>query len=146
MSKKLLGIIILCFQLSFSQTETGIEEKVTSFFEHLNQKNHQQLASFFEPNAQLQSAIVKDAVTQVQLESVEEFLNAIQQIPNEVAIEEKISQIYIQVDGPIAFASMEYEFYIDATFSHQGTNYFHFILIAEKWMISHILDSRIYPK
>lgn len=145
MFKKLcIFVLLYCSPFCFSQTENKIEEKVISFFEALNKKNSEDLALHFAPNAQLQSILLKDHTASLRLETVADFIEAIQNIPNNVTVEEKINPIYVKTDGALAFAAMDYEFYVNQKLSHRGTNYFQLVLMDNEWLIVHILDSRIY--
>lgn len=145
MAKALFLIFMFYYtQAIFSQTEILIEEKITSFFEALNQKKHEDLRKSFAFNAQLQSILLKDNEASMLLESVIDFTEAIKNIPDNVTIEEKINSLYIKVDGVLAFASMNYEFFVNEDFSHKGTNYFQFVFLDNDWLIVHILDSRVF--
>lgn len=144
MSRIIILAFLCCIQFSFSQEKASVQKKIIHFFELLKQKNHSELSLQFSPKAQLTSVTVQPNQTKLNTESVAEFTKAIQNISEEVNIEEKVSGLYLQVNGQIAFASMNYEFYVNGIFSHKGTNYFQFIWEEEDWLILHILDTRVY--
>lgn len=144
MNHKFTLMFLLLFQFSFAQNNASIEAKVNSFFELMNQKNHKELESFFIPDAMLQSFAMKNDMGEYSSETLADFLFSIQQLPESISIEEKIDNLVVQVDGFIAFASMDYEFYVNKNYSHSGKNYFQFIYLNGDWLIAHIFDSRIY--
>ncbi len=144
MNQKFTLLFFLLYQFCFAQNKPSIEVKVNSFFELMNQKNHEKLESFFVPDAMLQSFAMKNNKGEYSSETLADFLFSIQQLPESISIEEKIDNLVVQVDGFIAFASMDYDFYVNENYSHSGKNYFQFICLNGDWLIAHIFDSRIY--
>ena len=139
-----LMIILMFSNLTFSQVEVEIENHVNEFFEALNAKDEKKLADFFTPEANLQSVLVQNENERIINEAIEDFFTSIASLTNEVEIREEISDIHIQVDEYMAFASTNYRFFVNGNFSHKGVNYFTFVKVNEKWKIISITDTRIY--
>lgn len=138
-------IIVLMFSnIIFSQVEVEIENHVNEFFEALNAKDEKKLVDFFTPEANLQSVLIQNENKRIINEAIEDFFTSIASLPNEVQIREEISDIHIQVDEYMAFASTNYQFFVNDNFSHKGVNYFTFVKVNEEWKIISITDTRIY--
>ena len=83
----------------------------------------------------------KDNRTKLTVENGQSFIEAVG-TPKKEIWNEYISELQIESNGLLATAWMNYQFYIDSTFSHCGANAFQFILIDNKWMIFEIADTR----
>jgi len=69
------------------------------------------------------------------------FLKGIVSIPKDKRFEEKIKSINIQVDGPMANAWTDYEFWIDGALHHCGVNSFQLFNDGNGWKIIYIIDT-----
>ena len=80
------------------------------------------------------------AVVQVQ-DSVEGFIRSIGRPRNEV-FDERLSNVKVSIDGPLASVWADYVFYRGSTFSHCGVD--HFLLVKEgaAWVIIEVSDTR----
>ena len=74
--------------------------------------------------------------------SIEQFLDAIANRPQEQQWEERLLDYQIQIDGNLAHVWTPYEFWLNATFSHCGANAFTLGKTNEGWKILHLIDSR----
>ena len=62
--------------------------------------------------------------------------------PHKEQWDERIYDVKIQVDGPLATAWTPYKFYFGENFSHCGVNAFTLIKTDDGWKISGITDKR----
>ncbi|AZQ44543.1 nuclear transport factor 2 family protein [Nonlabens ponticola] len=76
--------------------------------------------------------------------SIENLLDGIAAIPETVDFEERLTSNEIISDDGIATVHTDYEFYINGDLSHSGRNSFTLVLFDDKWVISQIMDTRIY--
>jgi Putative lumazine-binding len=83
----------------------------------------------------------KEARTTVYEENVVDFVRAVG-LPHEEMWDERISKVKIMVDGDLAQAWMNYEFYLDDQFSHKGVNAFQFVRTSEGWKVIRSTDMR----
>jgi len=84
----------------------------------------------------------KEGETKLRISDFNKFLEGIVSIPKERKFEEKLKSYSIQVDGPMANAWTEYEFWIDGKMSHCGVNSFQFINEGDGWKIIYLIDTR----
>ncbi len=143
MFQKRYIILLLLFSFNVFSQEQMITDEIHAFFTALNTKDHQTLDKQLSEKISLISISIKEQ-EKLTFETKKEFINAIKELPNEIEIKEDIKNLFIQIDGHLAFASMEYDFYVNNKHSHHGVNYLHLIKIDEHWKIIHILDSRYY--
>jgi hypothetical protein len=72
---------------------------------------------------------------------VDEFVTAVGQ-PHEKVWDERIWDVEIQIDGPLASAWVPYVFYHGETLSHCGVNAMQFVRQADGWQLLQITDTR----
>lgn len=94
------------------------------------------------PDATLQT-IVKDAKGEIKIESgsIAGLVKAVE-TPHQDVWDERIYDVVIQVDGPMATVWAPYKFYRGTEFSHCGVNAFSLLQTATGWKISSITDTR----
>ena len=77
----------------------------------------------------------------VQWGSLDGFVNAVGQ-PHEAVWDERIWDVEVRINGPMATAWTPYAFYLGDRLSHCGVNAFQLVRKAEGWKIFHIADTR----
>ncbi|WP_019038474.1 DUF4829 domain-containing protein [Psychroflexus tropicus] len=135
-------IIIAFFSLLFSgiQAQTS-SEVIDSFFEALNAKDQVTLKRLCLDDMQLHSLSIAPDRT-LSSQSIKDFTDQIQSLPEEVAILEKIhSKESIETEF-LAQYTLGYSFFVNGEFSHSGTNVMTLINTEEGWKISYVADTR----
>lgn len=77
----------------------------------------------------------------VQWGSLDGFVNAVGQ-PHDAVWDERIWDVQVRIDGPMATAWTPYAFYLGDRLSHCGVNAFQLVRKPEGWKIFHIADTR----
>lgn len=95
----------------------------------------------FHPQARLQSVVLRDGVPGVATTSIEDFAQAVG-APHDAIWDERLSDVQISVDDPLAQAWMRYEFYLGDRFSHCGVNAMQLVRTEAGWQILQITDTR----
>jgi hypothetical protein len=98
----------------------------------------------FAPEGRLQTARAEGDSTSVTTTPVEAFASAVGG-ERDAVWDERVWDVVIQVDGPLATAWTPYAFYRGTELSHCGVNAFQFVHRAGTWKILQITDTR-HPK
>ncbi|HEX5437958.1 MAG TPA: nuclear transport factor 2 family protein [Gemmatimonadaceae bacterium] len=97
--------------------------------------------SVFHPQARLQSASIRQGQPMLRTDSIDAFVRAIG-TPHKGVWDERVSNVEIHVDDPLATAWMRYAFYLDSTFSHCGVDAFQLVRTSDGWKVLQITDTR----
>jgi len=111
------------------------------------------LAFHQQDSVALRESVSKDIVLQtigknaegtevVKTENFDHFLKSIVSIPSTTKFEERILTYNIQIDGPMANAWTNYEFWVNDSFSHCGVNSFQLFNDQGSWKIIYLIDTR----
>lgn len=95
----------------------------------------------FHPKAQFATAAVKDGAPLVNFEQMEPFLRAVG-TPHQEVWDERLSNIVVHVDGPLAVVWTDYAFYLGDKFSHCGVDALQLARTGDTWQIVSIIDTR----
>lgn len=95
----------------------------------------------FHPAARLGSAVDRQGVVSVRPDAPDAFIRAVGG-PRQAVWDERIADVQIVVDGPLASAWMEYAFYLGDQRSHCGVNAMQLVRMAEGWQIVSLIDTR----
>ena len=96
----------------------------------------------FLPDASLQSVTTApDGTVKVHKDAIQGFINAIG-TPHDEVWDERIYDVKVQIDGPLAVVWTPYKFYLGSKFSHCGINAFTLVKTTEGWKIAGITDTR----
>jgi hypothetical protein len=98
----------------------------------------------FAPEGRLQTARARGDSTSVTTTPVEAFASAVGG-ERDAVWDERVWDVVIQVDGPLATAWTPYAFYRGTELSHCGVNAFQFVRRGGTWKVLQITDTR-YPK
>ncbi|MFH6604136.1 nuclear transport factor 2 family protein [Maribacter algicola] len=121
----------------------AVQKTVEDFFEAFHAQDSVKIRALTAKDITLQSiGTNKAGKTQLRIDDFDAFLNGIVGIPKERKFQEKINSYSIQVDGPMANAWTEYEFWIDGKLSHCGVNSFQMIDEGDGWKIIYLIDTR----
>ena len=140
-----LWICLLVGEL-FAQKNTdqkaAVRAVIDTFFQGMRVGDSAMVAKTLHPEADLYTTFFdRSGNPQVVSETVQGFLEAVG-TPHEEMWDERISNVKIQISDNLASVWMDYEFYVDTTFSHSGVNAFQLVYLKGTWQILHITDTR----
>ena len=130
--------------ISYSQhTEIEpVKEVVTTLFQGMYNGDSSLVHSAFSDDVRMYTTMkTPDGKEVLKQGGLEGFLQAVG-TPHDQIWDEKISNLKVDVDGGLAHAWMDYEFYLGDKFSHCGVNAMQLVRIAGKWKIIHLIDTR----
>lgn len=146
MKKFILIPVLFIGFLSFAQSdiEKEVEGVIKTFFEGFHKGDTLLMKSTMADNLVFQTAFKnkeqKDILKQGEVSG---FIKAIgSKRPVIEKWEERISSYTIKVDGNMANAWTEYEFWLDGKFSHCGVNSFQLFHDNGIWKIIYLIDTR----
>ncbi len=141
-------IIILLLVLGSLQVRAQTEEKaavqkaVEDFFEGFHAQDSLKMLTVMAPTLVMQRiGPDKDGNTVLRTDDYHQFLRNIVGIPKDRNFQEKIKSYSIQIDGPMANAWTEYEFWIDGKMSHCGVNSFQLMNDGSGWKMIYLVDT-----
>ncbi|MBC6989821.1 hypothetical protein [Hymenobacter sp. BT491] len=97
--------------------------------------------SALAPGAVLHTIANRNGTPQLQVESPNEFLKAVD-TPHPDVWDERISFDKVLIDANLASVWAPYEFYLGNKFSHCGYDSFQLVKLAGGWKIAYIIDTR----
>jgi hypothetical protein len=139
----LLCALAVCSNNAFSQKyDPGIMSTVNLLFDGMRAGDSTMLRKAFLPACTLTS-ISKNAADSVVVRKsdIAGFIKAVG-TPHQEKWDEKIYNVKISVDGPMAIVWAPYKFHLGEKFSHCGVNVFTLIQTKAGWKISEITDTR----
>ena len=126
-----------------SEAETEVKQTIETFFEGFHKQDSTIMNSIIYKDIKLQS-IGKNREGALELTTTvySKFLKSIVSIPQDQKFEEKILNYTIQIDGNMANAWTDYQFWFNGQFSHCGVNSFQLIKENNTWKIFYLVDTR----
>lgn len=122
--------------------EQAVRAVVDRLFTGMRQADSAAVRSVFHPQARLATVAVRPSgETVVREEMPSAFVQAVG-TPHDQVWDERISNVQVRIDGPLAMAWMDYSFYLGSQLSHCGVNLFQLAKVAEGWKIISITDTR----
>lgn len=135
---------LLCHPAN-AQAQVSAEQEVRAvvdrLFTGMRQGDSTVVRSVFHPQARLMSAGVRQGEPVLRSDSIDAFVRAVG-TPHDQVWDERISNVQIRVDGPLATAWMDYAFYTGERFSHCGVNAFQLFRTQQGWKVIQITDTR----
>ena len=147
MNNTRLLVLVYLLAINFANAQNSGEEMVKktidSFFEAFHQQDSMALKETVSKDIVLQT-IGKDADGRevVKTDDFSHFLRSIVSIPPTTKFEEKILSYNIQIDGAMANAWTNYEFWVNDSFSHCGVNSFQLFNDQGTYKIIYLIDTR----
>ena len=135
----LLLILLMSFHPLLAQQPN---EVIETFFKAFHQKDTTSLKDFFTFDASLVSVQNSSTGVRTKEESVEDFIRAIGAIPDDLSFEERLHNFKIVDASGMTLVFTPYEFYVNGSFSHCGTNVFTLVEKEFKWKILALYDTR----
>ncbi|WP_336622661.1 nuclear transport factor 2 family protein [Cellulophaga sp. 2_MG-2023] len=145
MMKNILLVFTILFSVfvSAQANEVDVKNTINLFFDAFHKQDSVQLKALTTSTVILQTiGVDKDGNTVVKTENYSDFIKNIVSIPKEVNFREKLISYSIKVDGDMANAWTEYEFWLNGKFSHCGVNSFQLFKNNGKWKIIYLIDTR----
>ena len=136
-------LLLLLLLLSFHPLNAQHpKEVIETFFEAFHQKDTTSLKDFFMHDARLTSVQNSLDGVKAKEESVEDFIKAIGSIPDDLSFEERLLDFNVVDASGMTLVLTPYEFYVNGSFSHCGTNVFTLVKMESKWKILALYDTR----
>lgn len=121
--------------------EQQVRATIDGLFDAMRAGDSAAVRAAFHPEARLQTAIGPSDTSSVQATPVEAFVAAVGQ-PRDEVWDERIWDVDIQVDGPLASAWVPYVFYVGTERSHCGVNAVQLVRGEDGWRILQLTDTR----
>lgn len=147
MSRTSLFVVPLLFVipgLARAQTdeEAAARAVVDRLFDAMRAGDSAAFRATLHPQARLVSATVSEGQPVLEIEeSLEGFVTAVG-TPHEETWDERIWDVEVRVDGPLAVVWADYAFYIGDRLSHCGVDAFQLFKGSDGWRIFEIADTR----
>ncbi|MEK9913447.1 MAG: nuclear transport factor 2 family protein, partial [Flavobacteriaceae bacterium] len=117
-------------------------EVIETFFEAFHQKDTTSLKNFFTIDSGLVSVQNTLSGIRTKKESVADFIQTIGAIPADLSFEERLLDFKVVDASVMTLVFTPYQFYINGSFSHCGTNVFTLIKKESQWKILALYDTR----
>ncbi len=137
-------VALLFSLLASAQTDNDtlrVEKEIEHFFARLAAKDTAALRQAFSPEARLNSIYSSKGQTQKNDITLDDFLHGLAGLEN-ARLEERVAEVQVMLDYPMAVAWVPYKFYFNGNFSHCGVNVFLFLHKQDEWRIESITDTR----
>ena len=125
-------------QVRPSEETNAINSVVQQFFDGLNKKDTTLIKTTLLPSCRLETTEADGSVKNVPIPA---FLKMLVSNPK-LILEERIRDLQVNTDGPLAMAWMDYHFFVNEKLSHCGSNLFVLVQDTEGWKVHSIIDSR----
>ena len=136
-------LLITIPNFAYSQSEDAlIRAAVDKLFNGMRSGDSSMVRSVFMPQATLTSVSIneKDSVV-IHISKADAFVAAVGK-PHTEKWDERISDVKISADDPMAIVWAPYKFFRGETFSHCGVNVFTMVKGKSGWKINAITDTR----
>ena len=136
-------LLITIPNFAYSQSEDAlIRAAVDKLFNGMRSGDSSAVRSIFIPQSTLTTISVSatDSVM-THVSNIDDFVTAVGK-PHTEKWDERIYDVKISTDGPMAIVWAPYKFYRGETFSHCGVNVFTLIRTKQGWKINAITDTR----
>ena len=121
--------------------EAEVRQVVTRLFDAMRAGDSAAVRAVFHPRAMLGSALVRNGRPEFRLDSLETFIRGVGS-PHPDVWDERLSNVRVQVDGPLAAVWTDYDFYAGTRFSHCGVDAFQLARTETGWRIIALTDTR----
>lgn len=135
----LLGCSVAGFAQSPSAPERAVLTAVDRFFAAMTARDTAAMAQVIVREGMLHIA-AEDGAKPVRSVSHADYLKRLAQGTERFM--ERYWEASVRVDGPLATATMPYDFHVDGAFSHCGVDVFTLVLSPEGWRIASVAFTR----
>jgi len=119
----------------------AVRATIDALFDGMRAGDSAAVRSLFASGARIRSLDVDAADAGVETRTADAFAGAVGQ-PRDAVWDERIWDVEVRVDGPVASVWMPYVFYLGDERSHCGTNAVHLVRPDGEWRIQHITYTR----
>lgn len=145
MTRSLLLLLLLTPAAPLSAQDAAavaeVRATVARLFDAMRAGDSATVRALFHPSGRIGSAVARQGVVSVRPDTPDGFIRAVGG-PRQAVWDERIAELQVSVDGPLATAWMEYAFYLGDQRSHCGVNAMQLVRMAEGWQIVSLLDTR----
>ena len=124
-----------------SRDAAQVRATIDALFDGMRAGDSAAVRAVFHENARLHTALGPSDSTAVRTTRIDAFVEAVGQ-PHEKVWDERIWDVEIRVDGPLASAWVPYVFYLGDERSHCGVNAVQLVRRSEGWKILQLTDTR----
>ena len=140
--KRVSLIISLFFVFLANAQKEEVQKTIETFFEGFHAKDTVKMKSVCDDKIIFHSVHENSKGNMLSDFLGKDFFEMISSIPNKMKFQEKILNYNIQVDGSLAYAWTQYEFYVNDKLNYFGTNSFSLYKDNDGWKIIHVIDTR----
>lgn len=119
----------------------AVRATIDALFDGMRAGDSAAVRDLFAAGARIRALDADAAAPAVETRTADAFAGAVGQ-PRSVVWDERVWDVDIRVDGPMASAWMPYVFYRGDERSHCGTNSLHLVRADGAWRIQHITYTR----
>lgn len=119
----------------------AVRATLDALFDGMRAGDSAAVRAVFHPEARLYTALGASDSLSVDRTPIEEFARAVGQ-PRDRPWDERIWDVEVRTDGPLAHAWVPYAFYVGEAFSHCGVNAVQLVRTADGWRILQLTDTR----
>lgn len=142
MKNILFAVLLFVFTQAAHCQESAVKKSVQTFFKGLQKRDTLLMQEVCYKHLVIESITEYKGQGRLDMEVASEFYKQVAAIPPDVAIEERILDYKIKIDGTLAHVWAPYEFYVDGKISHSGVNSFQLFNDGGLWKIIYIVDTR----
>ncbi len=124
-----------------SPDEQAVRATIDALFDGMRAGDSAAVRAVFHEDARLHTALGSSDSATVNSTPIDEFVAAVGQ-PHEKVWDERIWDVGIDVDGPLATAWVPYVFYLGEERSHCGVNAVQLVKHEDGWRILQLTDTR----
>ncbi len=143
-----LLFLLVLFSQNFSLAQiadkAALKKAVNTLFEGMKNGDSAAVHAVFHDKVVMQGIHFSEKKQQQVFSnggSLNDFLKAIGTNHDQIW-DEKIGKIKVRIDGPLAHAWCNYQFFIGNNFSHCGVDSFTFVKLNNEWKIVQLIDTR----
>jgi hypothetical protein len=118
-----------------------VRATIDALFDGMRAGDSAAVRAVFHPKARLHTALGPSDTSGVRATPVDAFAEAVGR-PHEKVWDERIWDVEIQIDGPLASAWVPYVFYLGDERSHCGVNAVQLVRRQDDWKILQLTDTR----
>ena len=119
----------------------AVRATIDALFDGMRAGDSSAVRAVFHKNARLRTALGPSDSVAVRATPIDAFVEAVGQ-PREKVWDERIWDVEIRIDGPLASAWVPYVFYLGDERSHCGVNAVQLVRQDGGWRILHLTDTR----
>lgn len=126
---------------SAQSAEETVRATIEALFYGMRAGDSTQVRAVFHENARLHTALGPSETGAVRSTPVDSFVAAVGR-PHDQTWDERIWDVEVRVDGPLASAWVPYVFYLGDERSHCGVNAVQLVKTGDGWRIIQLTDTR----